>query len=267
MSPSRSFAVAGFSLVCLSVCATAIATAAPAIQDITPQAKDNPARPIVTAILMDRDRRGHPDDGTRVRFGATGLVRCGNMIGTAQLVLRHDVIVTAAHVLSGAGGGGECVFVPGMGRGEPVPIATSTIRLGSRAPLSEAATRDWAVARLAQPVSAATPYGLATLGAHPGTITLCAGGNGAPTRFGTETCAVRGVIKSSADGIRELAIDCSASPGSSGAALLSGGAIAGIYVGYRSTNPEEAQAFSKTHYNFGITIDGPFRHALQAAVH
>jgi hypothetical protein len=50
-----------------------------------------------------------------------------------------------------------------------------------------------------------------------------------------------------------------------GAALIAGHKIVGIYVGYRSTNPSQAQAFSKTHYNFAISIDGPFRRALHAA--
>jgi hypothetical protein len=214
---------------------------------------------------MERDRRASPDANSHQRFGAIGLVRCGNVVGTAQLVLHRDVIVTAAHVLVGPEArGGNCMFLPGMGSGQPVAIQTETIRAGSQAPLSQAATRDWAVARLAAPVFA-SPYALAAPGTQPGTVTLCAGGNGSPTHFGTETCTVRRVVKVAPDGIRELAIDCSASPGGSGAALLSSkGTIAGIYVGDRSTSPAEAQAFSDTHYNFGITIDGAFRHALLA---
>jgi hypothetical protein len=182
--------------------------------------------------------------------------------------LRRDIIVTAAHVLFGAGGHGDCVFTPHMGSGESIPIEAATIRAGSRSPLSQAATSDWAVARLASPVAAATPYVLAAQALPLGTVTLCAAGNGGPTKFGAENCTVRSVIKTAGDGVRELAIDCSGSPGGSGGAVISeNGAIAGIYVGDRSTNPGEAQAFSKTHYNFAITIEGAFRRALLAEAH
>jgi hypothetical protein len=217
------------------------------------------------AILMDRDRRGSPYANSQTHVGATGLVRCGSTVGTAQLVLRRDIIVTAAHVLFGASGG-DCVFLPRMGSGEPIPIDLRTIRAGSRTPLSQAATNDWAVARLTAPVLDATPYGLS--GASLGPVTLCAAGNGGPTQFGAESCAVRSVLGTGADGVRELAIDCSGSPGGSGGAIISrNGGIAGIYIGYRSAHPDEAGPFSSTHYNFGITIEGAFRRALLAEAH
>jgi len=217
------------------------------------------------AILMERDRRGSPYANSHTHVGATGLVRCGSTVGTAQLVLRRDVIVTAAHVLFGTSRG-DCVFVPRMGSGEPIPINSRTIRAGSHTPLSQAATNDWAVARLSAPVLDATPYELA--GASLGPVTMCAAGNGGPTQFGAESCAVRGVLRTAADGIRELAIDCSGSPGGSGGAIISrNGGIAGIYIGYRSAHPNEAGPFSSTHYNFGITIEGAFRRALLAEAH
>jgi hypothetical protein len=226
------------------------------------------SRPLVLAVLMERDRRGSPYSNSHTHVGATGLVRCGNRVGTAQLVLRRDVIVTAAHVLFGSSGEhGDCVFLPRMGSGQPIAIDTATIKAGSRTPLSEAATRDWAVARLAAPVATATPYVLGAQTSQLGTVTLCAAGNGAPTQFGAETCAVRGVIKT-ADGVRELAIDCSGSPGGSGGAIIGqNGEVTGIYVGDRSSSPSEAQPFSKTHYNFAITIEGAFRRALLAEAH
>jgi len=218
------------------------------------------------AVLMDRDRRGSPYANSHTHVGATGLVRCGNRVGTAQLVLRRDIIVTAAHVLVGAGG--ECVFVPRMGSGESIAIQTATIRAGSRSPLSQAATSDWAVARLAAPVPSATPYALAAQAPQVGAVTMCAAGNGGPTQFGAENCTVRSVTKTAGDGVRELAIDCSGSPGGSGGAIINqSGAIAGIYVGDRSTNPGEAQPYSKTHYNFAITIEGAFRRAVFAVAH
>src|SRR5262249_31870800 len=254
MRHPRSWALLGLTLLAVSFATFLLTTSdgARAVSiTVDPQTTTNEPRSIVTAVLMDRDRRSTPDNASHARFGATGLVRCGNMLGTAQLVLRRDLIVTAAHVLIGPRSSGDCVFVPGLGSGHPIPIETSTIRSGSHAPMSQAATRDWAVARLAAPVSAASPYGLGVPG-RLGAVTLAGAGNGSPARFGTEACAIRKILQTSADGIRELAIDCSASPGSSGAALLDQrGGIAGIYVGFRSTDPNQSQPYSDTHYNFG----------------
>jgi hypothetical protein len=256
-------------LVCFSLLALPFATTSAKPDDARETSiADHPSQAQASqkvAVLMERDRRGSPYANSHTHVGATGLVRCGNTVGTAQLVLRHDVIVTAAHVLFGSADG-NCVFMPRMGSGEPIPVDSRTIRAGSRTPLSQAATNDWAVARLSQPVPDATPYVLA--GASLGPVTLCAAGNGGPTQFGAETCAVRTVLKTAADGIRELAIDCSGSPGGSGGAIIGrNGGIAGIYIGYRSAHPDEAGPFSSTHYNFGITIEGAFRRALLAEAH
>jgi hypothetical protein len=229
------------------------------------------------AVSMDRDRRAGPAEyakragigphGYRERYGATGLVRCGTAIGTAQLTLRADLITTAAHVLIGSDGRphtGACTFEPVMGT--QVAIDTGSIRTGSRKPLAEPATRDWAVARLARPVVGARPYGLAASWTLPSAVVMCGGGHKVAASIGTEHCAARKVVKVAADGIRELAFDCNAGPGTSGAALLRDGRnVAAIYVGYRSSDPARPQAFSDTHYNFAITVEGPFRRALLAA--
>jgi len=265
-------------LVCL-----AVLTATFALAPTTPRSarasgiSDDPAQsqvsraidaaPLTVAVLMDRDRRGSPYTNSHTHVGATGLVRCGGRVGTAQLVLRNDLIITAAHVLFGSSGAhGDCVFVPRMGSGEAIAIDPASIRAGSQTPLSHTATSDWAVARLVAPVTAATPYVLAAQTSSLGAVTMCAAGNGAPTAFGAENCTIRSVTKTAADGVRELAIDCSGSPGGSGGAIISeNGAVTGIYIGDRSTNPSAVQPYSKTHYNFGITIEGAFRRALLAA--
>ena len=131
--------------------------------------------------------------------------------------------------------------------------------------MSEPATRDWAVARLARPIQNAMPYGLAPAGGKPGGVFMVAGGNKSADRMGAEQCHARGMLAASAHGVREFAIDCNAAPGSSGAALTVGHKIVGIYLGYRSADPTRAQAFSATHYNFAITVDGPFRLAVLGA--
>lgn len=230
-------------------------------------------RAYVPAVSMDTDKRLSPDEWARrngklkgsARFGASGLLRCGSAIGTAQLTLRNDIITTAAHVLiDSSGQPRSCTFQP-TGGGAPVAVDTRSIVSGSRMPLSEAATRDWAVARLTRPIQGATPYGLAAAGAKPGGVFMFAGGNKRADGMGAEQCSARGMLASSQDGVREFAIDCSGAPGSSGAALTAGHKVIGIHVGYRSTDPARAQAFSSTHYNFAITVEGSFRRALLAA--
>jgi len=236
---------------------------------------DELLRPYVPAVSMETDRRITPEDwarrngsdksNTAERYGATGLVRCGGAVGTAQLTLRNDIITTAAHVLIGTNGARTSCTFQSAGKGAPVAIDPNSIKAGSQSPLSDLATRDWAVARLMRPIRNATPYGLARAGGNPGGVFMYAGGNKRADRMGAEQCRARGTLATSPEGVREFAIDCNAAPGSSGAALTRGHKVVGIYVGYRSTDPARAQAFSATHYNFAITVEGPFRRAVLAA--
>ncbi len=244
----------------------------PALAEFTQRYPAELLRPYVPAVSMETDRRTSPEDWVQrnpkpgARFAATGLVRCGGAVGTAQLTLRNDIITTAAHVLIGNNGQPRtsCTF-QSTGSGEPVTIDPQSIKAGSRTPLSDPATNDWAVARLTRPIQNVTPYGLASAGSKPGSVFMVAGGNKRADRMGTERCNARGMLGTSARGVREFAIDCNAAPGSSGAALTAGQNIVGIYVGYRSTDPVRAQAFSAAHYNFAITVEGSFRRAVLAA--
>lgn len=229
------------------------------------------ARDFVPAVRMDVDRRAPIASYARQtkmpsrEMAASGLVRCGEAVGTAQLTLRADVITTAAHVVIGPGGRPrqDCEFVS-LGA-PPVRLDMATVKTGSTQPLAEPATRDWAVARLVDPVPGVAPFSLSAPGAIAKAVMMCAAGFGLPGKVSVEHCRMRDVIKTAADGIREIAIDCNAAPGSSGAAVVYGRRIYGIYVGYRSADPQRAQAYSQVHYNFVISIDGPFRRALLAA--
>jgi hypothetical protein len=233
------------------------------------------ARPFVPSISIQPDSNqspgaaaggfawGQPGAG----FSASGIVRCGGAIGTAQLVLRADLIVTAGHVLVGPQGprGGACIFEPAAGGGA-VAIEEHSIRSGSARPLADPAARDWAVARLAAAISGARPYALAAPPGVPAAVAMYAGGHGRADGMAVERCSARYFIGTSAQGVREVAIDCNAAPGASGAALLDARHRAwAIYVGYRSANPDQPQPFSRTHYNFAISIEGPFRRAVQAS--
>lgn len=229
-----------------------------------------------SAIMIDADNRLTPADFARsnglssaqlaARFGATGIVRCGAAVGTGQLVGADNVVVTAAHVLFAAGGKlrhSDCSFsIHAGGRRQVVALQLDKVVSGSRSPYAEPAVKDWAVAPLARPVLDARPYALAGSMSVPGTIVLSAGARGTHELPSLQRCQARQVT-AAAGGLREVAIDCDAEGGTSGAALLTErGGFIGLYVGFRSTHPGTAGPFSMSHYNFGLTAEG----ALHAAI-
>ncbi len=207
------------------------------------------------------------------RYGATGIVRCGSAVGTAQLVLAADVITTAAHNLFDQTGRlrdntERCRFeITVAGEPQVVPLDLQRAVSGSSSPYAAPAVNDWAVVRLVRPVSGVSPYPLAGTFSPPAAVTLYAAARAdGSAGSAIETCAAHRVINSAVSGVRELALDCSGESGTSGAAFLTAdGRFAGIYVGFRSRAPQIAAPFSDEHYNFGVTAEGDFRRALIAA--
>jgi hypothetical protein len=206
------------------------------------------------------------------RYGASGVIRCGHSVGTAQLVLAANVIATAAHNLFDMNGrprgDSETCRFEVMVRGVPqvVSIELAGVRAGSNAPFRDPAIKDWAVAPLTRPIVGVRPYAIADKMALPTPIMLFAAarpdGNAASS---IEACTAHRITNAASSGERELAIDCSGDKGTSGAAMLTpDGRFAGIYVGFRSRNPWVAAPFSEHHYNFGLTVEGAFRRALIA---
>lgn len=234
-------------------------------------------------IIIDTDGRMAPEVFAHVvglssrelatRFGATGVVHCGGAVGTGQLVGAANVLVTAAHVLFAPDGtarasGPACGFVIEVGgQRRIVPIDMERVLTGSREPYDAPALQDWAVAPLAAVVAGARPYPLAPAMAVPGEVVLAAAASTAGvTRRTLERCRARTVTARGEGGLREVAIDCDAEGGTSGAALLSEqGGFLGVYVGFRSFHPGEAGPFSMSHYNFAVTAEGPLRRAIVKA--
>lgn len=237
-----------------------------------------------SAVVIDEDDRLSPEDYARAnslsakavstRFGATGLVRCGQAVGTGQLVGASNVVVTAAHVLFAPGGssraeGRTCTFeIDAGGRRQVVELKLDSVRSGCKEPYAEPAIRDWAVAALAEPVIGVRPYTLASALTVPGDIVLAsAARSGGVENHSLERCKAREVTGTSPAGVREVAIDCDAEGGTSGAAMLTDtGGFLGIYVGFRSAHPGEAGPFSMSHYNFGLTAEGSMRQAIMEVV-
>lgn len=203
------------------------------------------------------------------RHGASGLIRCGKAIGSGQLTLASNVVTTAGHVFFAKGGklrSPACTFEPTIEPGRSIAIDMRSIAAGSADPMQERATLDWAVARLAVPHTRVTPYAPGDVAEVPAPVLMYGGGNGRAAMMGAERCVMRKVTAVSPEGIRELSFDCSADHGGSGAALLNErNEIVGIFVGYRSIDAGGARPFSDLHYNFAITVEGPFRRALLEA--
>jgi hypothetical protein len=233
-------------------------------------------QPYQRAVTMERDLRTEPEtfarkagitlEEFRSRHGASGLVRCGKATGSGQLTLASDVITTAGHVFIAPGGklrSPTCTFEPTATPGVSIPIDLSSIVTGSSDPMQERATLDWAVARLAVNLETARPYAIGEQPEGPAPVMLYGGGNGQAATTGVERCSTRRVTAKAPEGIRELSFDCSAAPGGSGAALLNDkNEVVAIFVGFRSVDASRALPFSDNHYNFAITVEGPFRRAL-----
>lgn len=239
------------------------------------------------AVTMEKDGRltladfavktGQNPGDTERRFGATGIVTCGNTHSTAQLTIRADIITTTSHAFYGPNGKlradpSSCVFTMLDGSSvQSVKIQGNSLTVGSLTPYAEPGVKDWAVARLVRPMNGATPYEVTSL-STPGEIMLVANRHEGWVHDGLraiESCSIRRAARIVADSPRELAIDCSTGQGASGSALMLPGApgsMIGIYVGWRSSHPKAPGPYASNHLNYGLAIEGPFRDALQAAV-
>lgn len=199
-------------------------------------------------------------------YASVGAIRCGAGQGTAALVLSTRVIVTAAHVLYGPDGrlrasGAACRFEIAVG-GVPRAIAlrTETIRAGTTNPHDRPAAEDWAVVELVEPIAGGQPLALGGSGATTPARLVSARMLDRGGRLIAEACRLRDRV------VAELRVDCSAEPGDSGAPILDArGALAGVYVGFRSRAPMGAAAYGPTHYNFGLAITGALRAAIERA--
>jgi hypothetical protein len=206
------------------------------------------------------------------QHSGSGVIHCGNARGAGQLTLTNNVLTTASHVFYNESGqlrgdSAHCSFTVVVdGREIVTPIDTRSIVAGSTNPYNEIAVHDWAVARLVRPLPEATPY---TLGAAAGNIAIrfVARGHsdwGGGQEMSMESCRLRDGLEAGAEGTREFSFDCAAGVGASGGALLSssGNRLLAVFVGFRSTAPDQRMSFSSNNYNFGVTVEGAFRRAI-----
>ena len=206
---------------------------------------------------------------------ASGLIQCGNAHGAGQLTLADDVITTAAHVFydeTGLPRSRACSFdVTIDGRETHVPIDLTSIVVGSKVPYDVSPAHDWAVARLTHGLTGVKPYGIATDIHADEPVTFVARGHidwGAAKALSLQQCLMHDQLSEAEEGTREFAFDCDTGDGASGGALMLDADMANvgaILVGWRSNKPFKAVPFSRTHYNFAVTMEGAFRKAVYAA--
>lgn len=258
------------------------ASAAPFFSHHMPEAAPAQIMPVV--VFGKNSRRGIDEFATeqklnaaelRTRFSGSGLVECGNAHGAGQLTLNSDTITTAAHVFfdeKGAPRAKTCYFALEIhGKETRVPIDLASIVAGSTNPYAIAAVHDWAVARLSHPVEGVTPFSLAESEGPNTPVEFVARGHidwGDGRKLSMEKCLLHDQLSVGAEGTREFSFDCETGDGASGGALVMSPdkpVIGAILVGWRSNKPFRAAPFSKTHYNFAVTIEGAFKKAVVAA--
>jgi hypothetical protein len=240
---------------------------------------------IVPVVVFGQDARRAPErfaaehrldapDMVRSHV-ASGLIQCGNAHGAGQLTLTDDVVTTAAHVFFDENGfprARTCTFdLTINGRDTQVPIDLSSIVAGSTKPYDVAPAHDWAVARLTQAVSGVKPYGIAGDIHENEPVTFVARGHidwGGAKNLSMQDCLLHDQLSTAEEGTREFSFDCDTGDGASGGAVMFDrdySRIGAILVGWRSNKPFKGVPFSRTHYNFAVTMEGAFRQAVFAA--
>jgi trypsin-like peptidase len=101
------------------------------------------------------------------RYAATGTITCGNYEGTAELAVRNDTIVTAAHMFydgfscNPSGPADKCVFSYTKSSGASRTIKVNRmLDIGFKCPGTPDPRTDWAVLKLESPADGVTPYQL-----------------------------------------------------------------------------------------------------------
>ena len=271
----RAAFVSVFSLIaCVELKAAPIDALSAAGLNLLPTARVVVFGPEARLSIQDFASRNHLDPTTVARsHAASGVIHCGIARGAGQLTLTDNVITTAAHVFFDEhgqlrGDSGHCVFTANVG-GQDVTTAidVTSIVAGDKQPYAHPAVHDWAVARLLRPMTGATPYTIGPRAQAGSAIEFVARGHndwGGGKAMSLEDCRLRDQLSTGGEGTREFSFDCDAGVGASGGAMLEpGGKLVGVFVGYRSVAPDKAMPFSSQHYNFGVSVDGAFRKAVE----
>jgi hypothetical protein len=159
----------GVVLLCLNGVLSSTASAQqPPFSDLT--ALHHPV-----AVYGDHDHRlneadfaasvGESKQTIHDRYAATGIIFCGNADATAEVIVKNDTIVTAAHVFyfgngcNPRGPADKCVFSYTKSDGASRTIKVmKMLEQGYKCPGTPDPTTDWAVLNLESPADGVTPY-------------------------------------------------------------------------------------------------------------
>lgn len=234
-------------------------------------------------VMLDRlaASTSQEDRGLAQAARASGLLTCDNgRFGSASLVGRADIIVTAAHLFFGEvararRGEVRCVYIAdGLPTSPRYEVNLSTLRLGAERVTGVnicSNGRDWAVMRLRSPVPNVAPYPVPTrIPAVGADVAVVSHGGGTSALRGPGGHAGRCTVRDHVGPCRQTGVpllftDCDAETGSSGGATLvreNGRWAIGAVT--RGASPNGGPAYDRERaYHMAVPIAGPLFNALR----
>jgi hypothetical protein len=217
----------------------------------------------------------------RKLFGASGRIKCPSYAATAFLVHRSDIVMTARHVV-----------VPGPNYADWKPpdhcafevsedgvtstwydVDTTTIVYPMERLRSGSDRFDWIAMRLKEPIPDVVPYRLPALPAavNDDITAITLSQDGLPFHAWNERivedCNVRGIVDLDEIPGSVLKIDCSATRGASGGALVRQGADGLELVGVLTATTNSCNEYSPLWcFSFAVGMSEDIKQAIRALV-
>jgi hypothetical protein len=234
-------------------------------------------------VMLDRLAIStNPEDRALAQAArASGLLTCDNgRFGSASLVARPDIIITAAHLFFGEvararRGEVRCVYIAdGLPTSPRYDVNLATLRLGAERVTAVnicSNGRDWAVMRLRVPVPGVAPYALpARLPPVGAEVAIVSHGGGTGALRGPGGHAGRCTLRDHVGPCRQTGVpllftDCDAETGSSGGATLlreNGRWVIGAVT--RGASPNGGPGYDRERaYHMAVPIAGALLGALR----
>lgn len=217
----------------------------------------------------------------RVMFGATGRIMCPFNEGTAFLVDKSDIVVTARHILfpelsqnsyAGHVQIRRCAFevtIDGK-TSKWHKVDVSSFVYPNKKQRSTTDRFDWVVMKLAEPVTEVAPYRLSPTRPRKGeavTVASIRQQNFKPDDWNAriiENCKVKAVRNIDGVAASGLSTDCSADPGASGAAVLHKGPKGQEVVGLVSSSTvKHCEKYNpRSCFTFAVGLSGDVVRAI-----
>lgn len=216
----------------------------------------------------------------RKLFGASGRIKCPSYASSAFLIHRSDIVLTARHVVIPASikpadwtRPTRCSFELSSDGITSTwnDVDVKTIVYPEEKPGSSAARFDWIAMKLASPIPDVTPYELPGVPPAPDDdiISVTLRQDGLPYQDWNEriveSCRVRDLVDIDEIPGSGLKIDCSATKGASGGALVRQGAYGLEAVGVLTASTNSCAAYDALScFSFAVGISEDMRRAIRS---